>query len=85
MTVSWMGYDFNVHAPDVYWNDLPGVYLFAGRNGAGSWVPVYIGQTNSLSGHTTAESSAGYPSDSRQQSGPAWFLRRCSAYSARQD
>lgn len=48
MTVSWMGYDFNVYSPDVYWNDVPGVYIFTGRNAEGLWVPVYIGQTNSF-------------------------------------
>ena len=47
--VTWLGYDFKVWKADaVRWNDVPGVYIFAGLNSQGHWTPVYVGQTESL-------------------------------------
>ena len=48
-TVNWNGYDFYVYDINLtVWNDVAGVYIFAGMNSDGRWYPVYIGQTNSF-------------------------------------
>jgi len=46
-TVTWAGYDFDVCEPTGTWNDVPGVYIFAGVK-SGYWEAIYIGQTASF-------------------------------------
>jgi len=52
-TVNWPGksgkmYAYEIIPVNASWNDVPGNYIFAKRNGS-SWMPVYIGQTDSFS------------------------------------
>ena len=47
LNVSWCGYHFSVHTMDGAWNDVGGVYVFAGRN-LGRWKTYYVGQTRSF-------------------------------------
>ena len=48
-TVSWGGYTFTVHDFASNWNDVPGVYIFAGLSADGQWWQAkYIGQTTSF-------------------------------------
>ena len=49
-TVSWGGYDFNSYHPNqTKWNDIPGVYIFAGMSPDGQWWRAkYVGQTSSF-------------------------------------
>ena len=51
--VTWTGddgtrYEYNVHALDTDWYDVPGNYIFTKKNTAGLWVAIYIGETGSL-------------------------------------
>ena len=48
--VSWGGYDFTCYDPaQTDWNDVPGVYIFAGMSADGRWWQAkYIGQTSSF-------------------------------------
>ena len=48
--VSWGGYDFTSHDPnETNWNDVAGVYIFAGVSDDGRWWQAkYIGQTSSF-------------------------------------
>ncbi|HEV8580857.1 MAG TPA: hypothetical protein VGX68_17465 [Thermoanaerobaculia bacterium] len=49
MSVSWLGYDFDVYDPlTTTWNDVGGVYIFAGTNHQNEWAPLYIGQADSF-------------------------------------
>ena len=50
-TVSWGGYGFTVYDPaQTTWNDVPGVYIFAGLGtDLRWWYANYIGQTTSFS------------------------------------
>ena len=63
--VSWGGYEFNVYDPAVTnWNDVPGVYIFAGLDNAKLWwYAKYIGQTisfqNRISSHERWSEAAG--------------------------
>ena len=49
--VSWGGYDFTGYDPtQTNWNDVPGVYIFAGKSADGRWWQAkYVGQTTSFS------------------------------------
>ena len=49
--VSWCGYDFSSYDPNnTNWNDVPGVYVFAGMSKDGRWWRAkYVGQTKSFS------------------------------------
>lgn len=49
--VSWGGYDFNSYDPtQTNWNDVPGVYIFAGMSTDGRWWRAkYVGRTSSFS------------------------------------
>lgn len=50
MTVTWGSWDFTVYAQGGAWNDVPGVYIFAGvPEYADSFVAFYIGQTDDFS------------------------------------
>ena len=47
--VNWGGYIFTVCDMNAPWNDVPGVYIFAGLDATGQWWSAkYIGQTNSF-------------------------------------
>ena len=57
-TVTWHGksktaYHYSVYALDTNWNDTPGNYIFAKRNAQGAWVPLYMGETESLKNRLT--------------------------------
>lgn len=47
-TVKWLNYEFEIHLPNADWNEVAGLYIFAGRNLRGEWYPLYIGETKSL-------------------------------------
>ena len=44
------GHEFSILDPnEITWNDVCGIYIFAGMNGDGStWTAEYIGHTNSF-------------------------------------
>ena len=46
-TAEWCGYTFDVYEPDDEWYDVPGVYIFAVRQGL-DWQPLYVGETGSF-------------------------------------
>ena len=46
--VNWLTYEFDVYPPNTTWNDVPGIYIFAGLNAAGRWRAYYIGQAKSF-------------------------------------
>ena len=48
--VSWGGYDFTCYDPaQTSWNDVAGVYIFAGMSTDGRWWQAkYVGQTKSF-------------------------------------
>jgi len=46
---SGKGYDYWAYPINTTFKDEPGNYIYARRSPAGAWVPVYIGQTSSLS------------------------------------
>jgi len=45
---TWLSYEFNSYAPNSTWNDVAGVYIFCGVNAQNQWVPLYVGQAESL-------------------------------------
>ncbi len=50
-TVVWGGYGFTVYDPaGTTWNEVPGLYVFAGRGPDLRWYAKYIGRTTSFSG-----------------------------------
>lgn len=53
-TAIWLDLTFEVHHPDrVRWNEVPGVYVFAGLDRFREWSPLYVGQTGSLAERLT--------------------------------
>ena len=46
--VTWLSYDFLVYEQSGGWNDIAGVYIFAGLNQQGLWFPLYVGRTDSF-------------------------------------
>ena len=46
-TVKWLAYDFTVHQKSEPWNNVAGIYIFAGVKN-NQWVPYYIGQCDSF-------------------------------------
>jgi|SRR5579862_4266749 len=47
--VKWSGYDFWIYNPEsTTWNDVAGIYIFAGTNNRNQWVALYIGQAKSF-------------------------------------
>ena len=46
-TCDWDGTEFSIHE-NPKWNNVAGVYIFAGKNEEGLWVALYIGQASSL-------------------------------------
>lgn len=47
-TANWNGYDFEIYDPNTSWNDVPGVYIFAGLAQNGRWTALYIGICDSF-------------------------------------
>ncbi|MHB9022581.1 MAG: GIY-YIG nuclease family protein [Armatimonadota bacterium] len=47
-TVSWLSHVFTVYSQGGQWNSVAGIYIFAGLNPQGRWVPLYIGKTDSF-------------------------------------
>ena len=47
-TATWLGSIFTVYSPQVNWNAVAGLYIFAGRGLMGNWTALYVGQTESL-------------------------------------
>jgi excinuclease UvrABC nuclease subunit len=45
---NWSGYVFTVFPGNTTWNDVGGIYIFAGLNQQNQWVALYIGQTDSF-------------------------------------
>ncbi|MDE2987723.1 MAG: hypothetical protein OXT70_06660 [Chloroflexota bacterium] len=52
-TCKWDGHSFNVHTINTNWNDVGGVYIFAGKTTEGRWRAYYIGETKSLKDRLT--------------------------------
>jgi hypothetical protein len=48
-TASWSGYVFTIYDPGTQWNNVAGIYIFAGQNQQHQWIPLYIGQCDSFS------------------------------------
>ena len=49
MEVNWGGYTFTTYGMEGEWNDVPGLYIFAGLDSTGQWWSAkYIGQTSSF-------------------------------------
>ena len=46
--VNWGGYEFTVYSPSTSWNEIGGIYIFAGKNSEGNWVAKYIGKAQSF-------------------------------------
>ena len=47
-TVDWGGYEFTVYLHDGDWNEVAGLYIFAGQQSDGRWRPIYVGETTSF-------------------------------------
>jgi excinuclease UvrABC nuclease subunit len=49
MIVYWLNYGFVVYDPkNTTWNDVPGIYIFAGMVSPNQWRAFYIGQAGSF-------------------------------------
>lgn len=46
--VKWLDYEFQVYYPKTDWNEVAGLYIFAGLNSRGTWGALYIGSAASL-------------------------------------
>jgi excinuclease UvrABC nuclease subunit len=46
--VTWLTHEFSIHQHGENWSAVAGLYIFAGKNQAGQWSPLYIGQAGSL-------------------------------------
>ena len=46
--VRWLSYDFTVYLQGGEWNNVAGIYIFAGLDQEGLWKPYYIGQCDSF-------------------------------------
>jgi hypothetical protein len=47
-TANWNGYTFDIYDPNTAWNDVAGVYIFAGIAQNGRWSAYYIGICDSF-------------------------------------
>ncbi len=52
-TAIWSSQEFQVFSKDAKWNDVPGVYIFAGVNQLNQWHALYVGQASSLTDRLT--------------------------------
>ena len=46
--ILWLTYEFTVCQHGGQWNNVAGIYIFAGLNQQASWVPYYIGQCDNF-------------------------------------
>ena len=50
--VKWLGYEFEIYYHDGNWNEVAGLYIFAGerldQQGTPQWRAFYVGQTQSF-------------------------------------
>lgn len=47
-TCHWNGTNFQILPQDAQWEDVAGVYIFAGKNRDHKWVALYVGQAKSF-------------------------------------
>lgn len=47
-TVTWLTHEFTVYNYGATWNEVAGIYIFAGINSAGRWQALYIGQCDAF-------------------------------------
>lgn len=47
-TCNWNGYDFTIYDPSTTWNDVAGVYIFAGVAPNKNWNAYYVGICDSF-------------------------------------
>ncbi|MFH2067944.1 MAG: hypothetical protein ABII89_00555 [Candidatus Omnitrophota bacterium] len=47
-TVQWLNHTFTVYLQSAQWNNVAGIYIFAGLNEQNQWVPLYIGKCDSF-------------------------------------
>jgi len=40
---------FSIHAENKNWNKVAGIYIFTYRASSGTWLPLYVGQTDDFS------------------------------------
>lgn len=46
--VTWLSYEFVICKKEGPWEDVGGVYIFAGINPQNVWIPIYVGQATSF-------------------------------------
>lgn len=46
--VTWLTHEFSIHLHEEQWNNVSGIYIFAGLNHQNHWEPLYIGQADSF-------------------------------------
>lgn len=46
--VTWLTHEFTISSHTAQWNNVAGIYIFAGLNQQNQWVPYYIGQADSF-------------------------------------
>jgi len=46
--VNWLSYEFTIYCHEIQWNNVAGIYIFAGLNQQNQWTPYYIGQCDSF-------------------------------------
>lgn len=65
MQVQWLDYVFKVYNLNTGWNDLAGVYIFAGQEqnlrGEVFWKPLYVGETGSFRNRLVASHEKWHP------------------------
>jgi hypothetical protein len=47
-TINWISHEFTVYQHTGQWNNVGGIYIFAGVNPQNQWTPYYIGQCDSF-------------------------------------
>lgn len=47
-TINWISHEFTVYQHTGQWNNVGGIYIFAGVNPQNQWTPYYIGQYDSF-------------------------------------
>lgn len=47
-TINWISHEFAVYQHTGQWNNVGGIYIFAGVNPQNQWTPYYIGQCDSF-------------------------------------
>jgi len=47
-TAIWLSHEFTVYSKSGQWNNVAGIYIFAGINQQNQWNPYYIGQCDNF-------------------------------------